>query len=310
MPVRVIPYTDERRPAWDEIVRNSPAATFLHLRGYMDYHRARFADRSVMVYNERGSLLAVMPACEGDQHTIVSHAGLTYGGLLTRRRGLTPETMLDVMRALLLYYHSEGYHRVEVRPAPYIYWREPSDDLTYAAFRLGAKMTRCHYSGTIDLSHGFRPCLSKHDKTPEIGEDSIASFWPILQQRLEERYNVLPAHTQTEMELLQSRFPSQIKVFTARIEGRIVAGTVIYNTGMTVHTQYMATTAEGRECEALPQLISYIAGLYSDTARYLDYGASTEDDGSILNEALAISKHKQGARAVCYCSWLWATSRF
>ena len=35
---------------WDDFVRRSKNATFLHLRNYMDYHRDRFVDHSLLFY--------------------------------------------------------------------------------------------------------------------------------------------------------------------------------------------------------------------------------------------------------------------
>ena len=40
----VILYTPSMLPEWDRVVRESRNGTFLHLRGYMDYHADRFAD--------------------------------------------------------------------------------------------------------------------------------------------------------------------------------------------------------------------------------------------------------------------------
>lgn len=51
-------------------------------RRYMDYHSDRFADNSLMFYNEKtGKLYALLPANRcGD--VLYSHQGLSYGGLV------------------------------------------------------------------------------------------------------------------------------------------------------------------------------------------------------------------------------------
>ena len=54
-------YTADRQALWDSFVDNSRNGTFLHKRGYMDYHAHRFTDHSLMFY--RGEdLVAIMPA--------------------------------------------------------------------------------------------------------------------------------------------------------------------------------------------------------------------------------------------------------
>ena len=72
--ITVEQYSAHMAQRWDEAVSSSRNGTFLHLRGYMDYHSDRFADFSLMACDE-GRVVAVMPACrEGD--TLYSHRGL------------------------------------------------------------------------------------------------------------------------------------------------------------------------------------------------------------------------------------------
>jgi len=42
-------YTADQQPQWDDFVSNSKNGTFLFFRGYMDYHRDRFPDHSLLV---------------------------------------------------------------------------------------------------------------------------------------------------------------------------------------------------------------------------------------------------------------------
>ena len=46
-------------------------------RNYMDYHKDRFKDHSLLFYND-GKLIALLPMSEHDE-MLVSHGGLTYG---------------------------------------------------------------------------------------------------------------------------------------------------------------------------------------------------------------------------------------
>ena len=69
-------YNNSLAPQWDEVVRNSRNGTFLHLRGYMDYHSDRFNDFSLMAC-DGDKLIAIMPACrEGDTVFIESYSRL------------------------------------------------------------------------------------------------------------------------------------------------------------------------------------------------------------------------------------------
>src|SRR5260370_36236243 len=74
-------YTAAMQPLWDDFVRASKNGTFLLERSYMDYHADRFADHSLLVRDDEGDLLAVLPA-NADGPQLLSHGGLAYGGFV------------------------------------------------------------------------------------------------------------------------------------------------------------------------------------------------------------------------------------
>ena len=57
-------YTSSDKPIWDAFVRASKNGTFLFERDYMDYHRDRFFDHSLMFLDDKGRLVALLPANE------------------------------------------------------------------------------------------------------------------------------------------------------------------------------------------------------------------------------------------------------
>lgn len=87
-------YTKAKNGLWDYAVRESRNGTFLHMRGYMDYHSDRFNDFSLLAFDSKNRLIAVMPA-NAEGTTLCSHRGLTYGGWL-----MTPRADTNAMFAL------------------------------------------------------------------------------------------------------------------------------------------------------------------------------------------------------------------
>ena len=61
---------------WDRFVRKSRNGTFLFLRDYMDYHRQRFTDFSLLIYDKQ-SLVALLPLNKEADGSVTSHSGLT-----------------------------------------------------------------------------------------------------------------------------------------------------------------------------------------------------------------------------------------
>ena len=70
--------------------------------------------------------------------------------------------------------------------------------------------------------------------------------------------------------------------------------------GHVVHTQYLASSAEGKRDGALDLLLhNLITVVYADRS-YFDFGVSTENGGGYLNEGLIFQKEGFGARSVVY----------
>ena len=140
-------YTPEHKRLWDEFVAKSKNATFLHFRDYMDYHADRFTDHSLMAFDAKGNVLALLPAnIDGD--TLHSHQGLTYGGWLTPIKHFNASTMLELFDATIQTLKKNGIRMLVYKAIPYIYHRYPADEDLYALFRHGAQQTECDISIT------------------------------------------------------------------------------------------------------------------------------------------------------------------
>ena len=128
----------------------------------------------------------------------------------------------------------------------------------------------------------------------------MQAFWDILAGILMAKHKKKPVHTVDELRLLQSRFPDQIKLHVVRDGSEIVAGIMVYDMGHVVHAQYIASSETGKKTGALDLLIHHlITEVYADRT-YFDFGVSTENGGSYLNEGLIFQKEGFGARSVVY----------
>lgn len=300
-------YTSGDARTWDDFNAASRNGTFLFARGYMDYHADRFCDCSLMAYL-RGRLLALLPAEVSGEGVLRSHGGLTYGGWILPPSHLDAGNVLDLFMALTLWCRDEGFKAIDYKPVPSIYARRPSEDDLYALFRLGARQTACGVSSTIDLRNpgGLNTLQRRHLRkalalNPVIEEtDDTAAFHRMLSECLSERHGTMPVHTAAELELLRGRFPENIRLFTASIDGEPVAGTCMYLTDTVAHTQYIATTPRGRELNMLTPLFDYLITRFRASRRWFDFGISTEEGGAVLNRGLLRQKTSYGASATVY----------
>ena len=304
-------YRREDKELWNSFVSKARNATFLFDRNYMDYHADRFDDNSFMFYH-KGKLKAVLPAnVAGD--TLYSHQGLTYGGLLLDKKA-TVEDVLECFDSLNSWLRENGISKVVYKALPWIYQQYPSEEDLYAlTWKCKAQLISRNIASTIVIDNklkfaesrksGIRKALSLNI---EVGESNdVDGFWHVLEDNLGNRYNAKPVHTASEMKLLMSRFPNNIKLYVAKMNGEIVGGTLIYVTPQVVHTQYISASVEGKTHGALDLLFDYIINKVYANCRYFDFGKSTEQGGAYLNEPLIFQKEGFGGRGVCYDWYQW-----
>lgn len=304
-------YRREDKELWNSFVSKARNATFLFDRNYMDYHADRFDDNSFMFYH-KGKLKAVLPAnVAGD--TLYSHQGLTYGGLLLDKKA-TVEDVLECFDSLNSWLRENGISKVVYKALPWIYQRYPSEEDLYAlTWKCKAQLISRNIASTIVIDNklkfaesrksGIRKALSLNI---EVGESNdVDGFWHVLEDNLGNRYNAKPVHTASEMKLLMSRFPNNIRLYVAKMNGEIVGGTLIYVTPQVVHTQYISASVEGKKHGALDLLFDYIINKVYANCRYFDFGKSTEQGGAYLNEPLIFQKEGFGGRGVCYDWYQW-----
>lgn len=308
--MRALGYNPDFVDRWDMLVMESPTGTFLHRRGYMDYHSDRFIDCSVMVFDDKDRLVAALPA-NADGHTVVSHGGLTYGGWLVDSRRVGASAMLAVWDSALDYYRSLGFEEMVYKSVPDIYHRYPAEDDIYALFRHGAAIDCVQVSAAIDLdapmgfdSNASRGAAYAAKSAVTIREsDDFRSFWEILSKLLVERYGTSPVHSLAEIELLRSRFPDNIRFYGAYHGTELVAGTVMYLTDTVAHAQYIAASPKGKELKALPLLFKSLIEGCTGRFRYFDFGTSNERHGQYLNEGLIRQKTGMGGRGIAYTTY-------
>ncbi|MBC5774474.1 GNAT family N-acetyltransferase [Pontibacter sp. KCTC 32443] len=301
--MEVIKYSDKYKTAWDAFVTTSKNGTFLLYRDYLKYHANRFIDHSLLFYS-KGKLIALLPANVVGRE-VQSHGGLSYGGIVSGA-SMKAQLMLEVFDAMVLYFREQGFESITYKTIPYIYHQLPSGEDLYALFRHKAILYRRDLNTVIQLGNKLpyaklRQRKIKQQKNIVLGQSSdFDQFIGMMGELLQLKYNTLPAHTATEVELLAKRFPDNIKLHTATQGETILAGILIYETATVAHCQYIGATTEGLAIGALDALTDFlITHIYSYKA-YFSFGISTEQQGKYLNKHLIQNKESYGGRAVVH----------
>lgn len=303
--IEVIAYIPEKKEIWDQFIKNGKNSHFFFQRNYMEYHADRFIDASLLFYDQ-SDLLAVLPGTK-HQEIYISHGGLTFGGLIVDKKIKTTQLLL-IFAALKNHLQTQNFKILRYKAIPHIYHEIPAEEDLYALFRNNAKLVRRDASSTVDLQHklsfsgGKKNGIAKAKKNGVIVSEShdFSTFNAMINMILSQKYHTKATHTTDEMVLLAKRFPENIKLHGAFLNGEMVAGIMMYLTKTVAHTQYMATTEFGREIGALDFLIYVLINDIYASKRYFDFGISTEQQGQYLNEGLILQKEMFGARAVMY----------
>lgn len=301
-------YSPENFDLWNKFLQSAKNSLFMHNRNFMEYHSDRFIDNSLMFFDDE-ELLALLPANIKD-NKLISHGGLTYGGFITNSK-MKQHKMLECFDLLVDYMRENHIDSFIYKTIPYCYYDIPAQEDLYALFRFNAKILKIEPASVIDfqfpvkLPKGRKAQISRAKREGVIIEvsNNFTSFIELENKVLHKYHNTSAVHTGTELELLKSRFPEQIELYTAKYNGEIIAGSVIFIYKNVIHTQYLAANETAREIGALDYCISEIINKYSSTKQFLDFGISSENDGKVLNEGLISQKEGFGGRTLAYQTW-------
>ena len=310
--MKIIKYHKDSKQEWNNFLDRCKNKHFFFDRDFISYHDGRFEDFSLMIYHDN-KLIALLPA-NIQNHTIYTHQGLTFGGVLYTNK-MKLSIMIELFQTLKEYLLKKNITKLIYKSTPYIYHDKPSDDDTFALTQNKATLLQTRLSSVIDLtkpitySNGRKHSLRKSSKLGfEIEKsNNFGTFWDILEQVLQTFHNSKPLHTKDEIQLLAKRFPKNIELFLVKKDGIIYAGAVAFVNQQTIKLQYVANFQDGRKLGALDFLIDYlIKEVYKDK-RYFDFGTSLDSDGE-LNLGLTDQKERFGASGVLNQTFEWSLS--
>jgi hypothetical protein len=304
-----IRYAPSSRRAWDAFVDASRNGTFLFQRDYMEYHRDRFHDFSLMI-KSGGRLSALFPANRVED-TVISHAGLTFGGLVLDGRA-TVERAIAMLSAIVELLRIEGVRTLEYKTVPTIYHRAPAEEDRYALFRFGAQLVRREVLTAISPTSPWQPSTkrcgswnrARRLRGVHVGHSGDWSgFWRVLGERLREKYGVSPVHSLEEITFLATKFPNLIRLVTATVNSEVAAGAVLYESAQVVRAQYLAGNADARAFGLLDLVIRAAIEDARMKGKWFDFGGSTQRDGTSLNNGLIRYKESFGGCTVVQDSY-------
>ena len=310
--MKIIPYSSNHAKEWDHFVKTIGQDTLLHTRKFLSYHGERFVDKSLLLFDDAKSIQAVFPAAINPKNSncIISHPGATYGGLV-----INPNfNATEVQRAIEIickYYHTNNFKEIRWKTVPSHLATPNAPFEHWALLQTGFNVVSMDIWNIINLQlprnlSKRRRKLLRDLKSSGIcvsqgGLDDIPIFHNILTQNLNEKYNTVPVHSVEELFFLFNQFPNQIQLLKVCCNNNsMLGGTVLFQASPhCTHTQYIASSQQGRELSALKLLLEEaIENSMTRGNQYFSFGASTEKRGTCFNLGLYKFKSSFGSEPV------------
>lgn len=297
----VRPYQESDYELWNTFVSAAKNATFLFHRDFMEYHKDRFDDFSLLVF-DKVKLVAVLPANRVD-NKVYSHQGLTYGGLVYASK-LKIEKIETILDLLFDFFKSKRIEHFYLHPIPSFYLGQGNAAIDFFLIKKGAQLYRKEMNMVAHLHQEIPISKSKlkHFRRTEllglrvVEETNFQPFWKkILEPRLAERYEAKPVHSLAEIQLLHEKFPQNIKQFSVYLEDKIVAGITIFEFENGVKSQYGATSKKGEKYRALDFLFISLLDIFQKKGKhFFDMGIVNDSGEKGFHSGLLQQKEELG----------------
>ena len=321
----------ENNNEWNSFIKTNSEGHFFFETDYLFYHKERFEDFSLMIYNDKKNLICVLPACFEGEKILHSHTGLTFVGFIFKDN-LSFLEQRQIVFSCLDFLKQNDFNELIIKPLPsYFQLGNQKNESVHRLLNdnlIESKILRLEANSVITLPKSESDYqkinyqnYSKRKKRNlqktfnfdlKVEKTALATdFWKIIEDNLKLRHNLSPVHSAAEIQLLHDKFPQNILFFVVKNNAQIIACSVIFIYQSTIHLQYMAATNGGKKTNALDFLIDELIknhSIYFDkiiktspTGRfeYLSLGVSelrNNKDGNSINEGLFKWKEEFGAK--------------
>ncbi len=297
-------YQESDYDSWNTFVSQAKNATFLFHRDFMEYHKDRFEDFSLMIF-EGDKLVAILPANRVGEH-VYSHQGLTYGGLVLLPGSKLYNTIF-VFQTVLKYLNNSGISKLHLKQIPSIYCDYLSDEINYLMYVCKGQIEMKHNLSVIDLkrksllSKSRKECVRRGQKSALIikEETNLELFWDtILIPNLRQKYNSKPVHSVEEISQLQKQFPKNIRHFNVYQGEELVCGTTLFITDNVVKPQYISGSDKNNALGSIDFLYDFLINEIAEGKSFFDFGPSHEENGLKIVQNINFWKESFGAHSL------------
>ncbi|MBN2102503.1 GNAT family N-acetyltransferase [bacterium] len=235
--MKIIPYQDRYKKAWDNFVLNSNNGTMFHLQCFLDYHEPGKFSFDHLIFLENNKIVAVLPG-QLKNGLYESPIGASYGSIVTG--DIKFKTAMSIIDCLLSYAKKNRFTEIMLTAAPIIYEKYPNQNLDFAMLWQGFKYELHYISSAIKLDQNqeiisrfqstvrrnIRKTLKNSDIHVEIN-DRYDQFYPILLDN-KSRHDIKPTHSYEDLQRLKELLPDNLKLFMVYFKNKPIGGSLMF----------------------------------------------------------------------------------
>lgn len=310
-------YENQYKEEWDTFVmKHSINGTFLQTRRFLEYHRDRFIDTSLIIYKGTNTIVAVVPACvieEDGKRIFSSHRGSTFGGIVFSDTFYNIEHVEAVIELLEEYIKEQGYDEIQLKCTSDIFAKGNMNLVNYFLYQKGYTVYDemssyiefdCYKEEIVSnfsagRRRGYRYSLKNNFKFRKLESyEELTTFYDILCENLK-KFGTNPVHKLEELRTFKEQQLSDIvEFFGVYYNQEMIAGSMVFKFEKRVfHTQYLAAKQDKLRLYPMNFLDSKLIETARDSGfQYFSFGISTEEKGKFLNKQLAQFKEGFGTQ--------------
>jgi hypothetical protein len=268
----------------------------------LKWHHLKFKD------TETGKILAIIIGCEKEingQKTYVSCDGVSFGGFLWKKRGDVID-YLKIIDSYKKYLVQNNFLKAILRCFPFLYNQIPNEENEYGLIHEGFNISFYAITNIIDLndfefkniSDSKKRSINKSKSKININlieefenEDAFSNYYNVLLNDRDLK-DVTPTHNKDELLFLQKQFPSQIKFFSAEIDGLITGICILFCINNRVVLNFYLAQDEKYKEYGVAEYILYESIQWAKNNGFRYYDIGTSNIGNKLSEGLFAFKKR------------------
>lgn len=285
-------YKSSLEAEWDNFLSsNNSSSTLFHEMKFLSYHGKKFEDSSVIIRNENKEIVGVFPSAFLNNN-IISHPGSSYGGFIFNQNLSLHEIFENIDATINFYIDNYDFNKIEIVLPEKIIIQYYTDSLDFLLHKKGFQLSDMQISTVIVLKDfknfkNFRNRTKRYIKSGKINDESYNYMrlktksqkllaYELVQENLSTNYGKQPAHSFSELIVLESLYPNKILFFGGFKNNEMKVSQIIFKINKrTNHIFYMAKSLERDPVIDIGLLYFVVNEFENDGSKLLNFGISS-----------------------------------